>query len=124
MNSKKAIRPFLGEETTFAKKYPQIKSVRIEYEQMENRLPKDERKGTLSELWIQPTLKCGWKRCHEGGFPIESQIISRMVYEGLTELEGTIHCVGHEMLGGKTKGYHCTNYIEYKAMIEYQNSAE
>ena len=122
MSSKRA-SPFIGETVTFAKKYPQIKEVQIAYEQMESRLPRDGRKGILTESGIQHTMPCGWKNCLGGGFPIEEQIISRMVSNRLTELEGTVRCDGHEMLGGKI-GYHCTNYLEFKAKITYHDSVE
>lgn len=117
-------RPFLGGvETTFLLKYPQVKSLHIEYEQMENRLDKDRRRGSLNEHTIRVNLSCNWGRCNEGGFPIEDQIISRMLYKQTTDLEGTLACTGHEKLGRNIQGSDCTNYLKFKAHIVYHDPA-
>lgn len=118
MSSKRS-SPFIGERVTFAKQYPQIKAVHIAYEQMESRLPRDGRKGILTEIGIQSTMPCGWKHCLGGGFPIEEQIVFRMVSNRLTVLEGTVRCDGHEKIGDR-----CTNYVEFKAKITYHDSVE
>ncbi len=117
----KNTEPFLGEKTTFAKKYPQIKSVRIEYEQMESRLAKDERKGWLTETNVPPTLPCMWKQCHEGGFAIESQIIQWMISKQMTVMEETLSCCGHEVLD-RRQHPKCPNYLKFKATIEFHDS--
>jgi hypothetical protein len=118
---KKVNEPFLGKRMTFAERYPQIKSLYVEYEQMDNRLQPGEGKGSLTELHIPPMLPCKWKHCREGGFAIEQQIIARMVRDRSTKFVDTLSCIGHEMEGRKP-GYHCTNHIEFKATIEYHDA--
>lgn len=114
--------PFLGKKTTFAKKYPQIKSVLVEYEQMESRLDKEERKGILTESSIPAVLPCKWKRCKKGGFAIEVQIIQRMVIDRAERLEETLRCCGHVVLDRKQHPS-CPNYLMFKAVVEYHDQA-
>lgn len=117
----KNVRPFLsGPPTTFSGKYPQIKTIRIDYEQTEDRIDQDRWKGSMSESSMSPTVSCGWDRCHEGGFQIEDQIYM-MVSSRQEVREGELRCSGHERLSGKKKGYHCCNTLKYKAQITYHD---
>lgn len=100
------------------KAIPEIKSFCIEYEHTEARIPKDERKGMMTEQNGNKELACKWQRCKKGGFSIQQAILSPMVSKRETKSEGLLPCFGHEYLDKRNQPP-CPNRLRYSITIEY-----
>ena len=111
---KKEGEPFLGTREQFADAYPQIKTIRIEYEQTKGE------SGILDETNITNTFPCDASSCEDGGFRI-GDLLMHTTSTGNGEIDQTLNCTGHER-GSKGKNMKpCLNRLKVNVRITYQN---
>lgn len=110
-------RPFIGENTTFAKAFPKIKSLILE----------GTHRGDYSREWqlsvhysgeLPRVVPCVNPRCVQGGYDFGAYIFS-FSGKGAVTHESTMYCNGHEgSPKGRVKGESCMNSLTYKLTIE------
>lgn len=116
----KSVRPFLGELTTFAKAFPDVKSVRVSAIETGDGIRGASREHRMSATSIQPEIRCSNPLCKRGGVALE-QRLQLLVSERKARDEWDESCQGDEgSPAGRKIGRPCLNRFHVNVEIEYK----
>lgn len=108
------------EKSSFAKAFPTIETVNVEYEIKRYGQGAGSGKRGANEKSLGEYINCTNSVCYNGGYRIGDEIRS-MVRENLTEKDFSGICQGNEASPKGKKVYrHCGNFFQGKIRIEYK----
>ena len=118
--SQRHINNFISAKT-MAEKYPNVEqiTVNMNFKDQDGFKAPEERTITfLSDSRAHFDLDCPYRECIGGGFNL-TDIISRMISVGQSELADKLNCQGWQDLERLNK-YHCLLELQFKITVQYK----
>ena len=114
-------KPFLGTVSSFREAYPDVKSIRLEGQELGDLASgMDRRNVHYTESDIPGSIACGNPRCQQGGYDLNALVMT-LTGSRDTSYEIDWSCDGHEGTPkGRRIGDPCMNSIRATITITYR----